>query len=198
LKFDQFFQTLFAIESPYADPLFGFIQNLLYKYRLSNAYEVKDILIEVYSRGVKHIEKGESIEKLCAWSKKVALNVIREFYRAAEQVSYYDLDTVPYLASTSEDFLSQLDFESDIRLLHLSLDALPSQDRQIIWFQFFEGLSWKEISVRLAQQGEAEISENALRQRGHRALKRMRSIYQEKDESLTVIGELNKISPLKT
>ncbi|MBD3886264.1 sigma-70 family RNA polymerase sigma factor [Phormidium tenue FACHB-886] len=177
-RFDADFETLYQAKSPDSHSLFLYVQRLLHQFRLGKAYEVMDILVEVYARGVKCIENGTNIVNSQAWTKKVALNVIREFRRAADKIDYYDLESQPQLAATSADVLSELVFESDLEVVQKSFGQLSLKDKSILQLRIVNGFSWQQISTLLTQEGE-EISENVLRQRGYRALQRLRANYEQ-------------------
>lgn len=176
-QFDADFQSLYEAKSPESHSVFLYVQRLLYQFRLGRAYEVMDILVEVYARGVKYLESGNSIASSQAWTKRAALNVIREFRRAADKIDYYDLETQPQLVVSSEDTLSGLVFENDLKVIQMAFGQLSPKDKNLLRLRIVNGFTWQQISILLKQEGE-EVNENVLRQRGYRALQRLRAIYE--------------------
>jgi RNA polymerase sigma factor (sigma-70 family) len=180
-QIDQVFTALYEAKSPESSSLFSYIQRLLGQFRLKTAYEVKDILVEVYARGIVALAKGKTIDNPQAWIKRVALNVIREFRRDADRVEYNSLDEQPYLAASAEDHLSKMILEDDAKIILQAFESLSEDDRFILDLRIVHGLSWQEISEHMAIQG-IDVTENALRQKGFRALRRLRSFYDSKEE----------------
>jgi RNA polymerase sigma factor (sigma-70 family) len=180
-QIDDIFMSLYAAKSPESTALFSYIQRLLCQFRLKNAYEVKDIVVEVYARAIKAIANGVVIDSPQAWIKRVALNVIREFRRAADKINYTSLDEYPHLGASGEDHLSQMILKDDISIIFQAFEELSEQDQMILNLRIVHGLSWQEISRELSLSGET-ISENNLRQKGFRALRRLRSVYDGRQE----------------
>jgi RNA polymerase sigma factor (sigma-70 family) len=178
---DEIFASLYKAKSPDSSALFSYIQRLLVQFRLKNAYEVKDIVVEIYARGIKSIEQGKVIENPQAWIKRVALNVIREFRRAADKVQYNALDDQSPLIASENNMLSDLVYEDDLAIIRQAFNALSEQDKTILYLRIVEGLSWQEINLRLSY-GDSSLSENYLRQKGFRALRRLRAVYDSKQE----------------
>jgi RNA polymerase sigma factor (sigma-70 family) len=180
-QIDAFFMSLYAAKSPESSALFAYIQRILCQFRLKNAYEVKDIVVEVYARAINTIAKGAVIDSPQAWIRRVALNVIREFRRAADKINYASLDEHPHLGASSEDHLSQMILKDDISIIFQAFEELSEQDQMILNLRIVHGLSWQEISHELSVNGET-MNENNLRQKGFRALRRLRSVYDGKQE----------------
>jgi hypothetical protein len=59
--FDAGMQALFEARDLDASTLCAAVQRMLYQFRLSTAYDVKDILVEVYARGVRLAEQGGTV-----------------------------------------------------------------------------------------------------------------------------------------
>jgi len=135
----------------------------------------------VYARAIKAISNGKVINNPEAWLRRVALYTIREFRRAADKVNYSSLDEHPYLSASREDHLGEMILKDDISIILQAFKELSSQDQEILTLRIVHGLSWQEISQELSFNGE-RINENSLRQRGFRALRRLRSVYDGKQE----------------
>jgi DNA-directed RNA polymerase specialized sigma24 family protein len=176
--FDQAMQELFVLESSEARSCFTYLQRLLYQFKLSKAYEVKDILVEIYARGVKRIEGGESINIPYAWIKRVGLNVIREFRREAERLHYYDFDSQPQLVQISDDLLSKFVFQNDLKAMQIAFRQLSLKDQNLLYLRIVNELSWGKIAEILASNGDSNnLSPSTLRQRGSRALYKLHKLY---------------------
>jgi RNA polymerase sigma factor (sigma-70 family) len=180
-QIDQVFMALYEAKSPESSALFSYIQRLLGQFRLRTAYEVKDILVEVYARGIVTLAKGKTIDNPQAWIKRASLNVIREFRRDADRVKYNSLDEQPNLVGSGEDHLEKMILEDDVKIILQAFEELSEDDRYILDLRIVHGFSWQEISDHMAIQG-IDVPENTLRQRGFRALRRLRSFYDSQEE----------------
>ncbi|NEQ86577.1 MAG: hypothetical protein F6K26_42900 [Moorea sp. SIO2I5] len=68
--------------------------------------------------------------------------------------------------------------DEDLRLLELALKKLHPKDYKLIVLRHIERLSWQQVVKHLASNGEV-VTEASARQRGKRALKRLRNIFFE-------------------
>ena len=184
--FDSVFISIYEQHSEESKDLFYYIQRLLYQFRLSNAYEPKDILVEVYTRGIRALNKGTTITNPQGWIRRVALHVIQEFRRAADKINYSDLDDEPYLASVNSNCLSQLVFQNDLKTIRLAFEKLSLADQKLLEYRIIEGLSWRQIQIKLEQAEEDKTDADTLRVRGHRALKRLKDIYNEMRDKIKI------------
>jgi len=180
--------SLYEAKSPESTALFSYIQRLLCQFRLKNAYVVKDIVVEVYSRAIRAIANGSVINNPQAWIKRVALNVIREFRRAADKVNYTSLDEHPYLGASGEDHLSKMILKDDISIILQAFEELSDQDKTILTLRIVHGLSWQEISQELSSNGD-KLNENSLRQKGFRALRRLRYFYDDRQAGFQSLSD---------
>jgi len=181
-QIDEIFISLYEAKSPESTALFSYTQRILCQFRLKSAYEVKDIIVEVFARAIKSIANGKVIDNPQAWLRRVILNVIREFRRAADKVHYSSLDEHPYLGTSDENYLSQMILKDDISMILRAFEDLSDQDQTILTLRIMHGFSWQEISYQLSLTGDI-MTENNLRQKGFRALRRLRSFYDREQDS---------------
>lgn len=182
-ELDKVFEDLFSSNNLQARTLFAYIQKVLFQYGLGKTYEPKDILIEVYSRSVRLTDSGETIRIPIAWIKRTATNVIREFRREAEKVEYYNLDREP---SWNDDPLVTFMFWYDLKAMKQAFQRLDPDEQQILNLRVIQRLSWKDVSRYLTDIGESEQHEGTLRQRGFRALRKLRKIYEKERDSIQI------------
>lgn len=180
---DRFFQELFASKNPDSRIVMAYIQKVLYQYGFGKAYEPKDILIEVYSRCVRAIDAGDTIRIPIAWMKRTATNVIREFRREADRIEYYNLEQEPHW---DDDLLVRITVRYDLAAMKQAFDRLDSDDQQLLNLRVINRLSWRDVSQCLVAVGEAESNEGTVRQRGFRALKKLRKLYDEEQERIQI------------
>jgi RNA polymerase sigma factor (sigma-70 family) len=156
----------------------NFIKRNLQQFNLHNI-EVNEVVHITYLRGVKLIEDGEEIKNPIAWIRVTSFNVIRELSRKQKKHQPVDSNSIEYqmdLQQLSYDFTLEDADDADIKLLKLALQKLEPKDRQLLVLWKVEDLSWKEVVKRLASCGEV-VSEATARQRGKRALERLRKVY---------------------
>lgn len=180
---DRFFEELFALKNPDSRNVMAYIQKVLYQYGFGKAYEPKDILIEVYSRCVKVTEAGETIRIPIAWMKRTATNVIREFRREADRIGYYNLEQEPHW---DDDLLVRITFRYDLLAMKRAFDRLGSDDQHLLNLRVIHRLSWRDVSQCLVAVGEVETNEGTVRQRGYRALKKLRKLYDEERSGIKI------------
>ncbi|MEM1173127.1 MAG: hypothetical protein AAGJ08_29720 [Cyanobacteria bacterium P01_H01_bin.35] len=75
-SFDLEFRELLHRNNPESDSLFIYIWMRLNQYKLNKLYQPNDILNEVYTRGIKALEKGKTINSISGWIRGTAYNYI--------------------------------------------------------------------------------------------------------------------------
>ena len=181
-KFDLAVQALLDSDSPDTHSLYVFIKITLGQFRLSKAYEVKDIIIEAYTRGIKKLQSGEAINIPLAWIRRTAYNVIRELRREADKIGYLDLACVPVQNEINP--LSKIEFNGDLKAMKIAFNKLTLEEQNILRLRVIDQLSWQEVGKCLVIVKEPVQSEGNLRQRGYRTLKKLRKIYDRLREDM--------------
>ena len=151
----------------------NFIKRTLSQFNLKNTC-VEDIISEVYLRGEKLINSGEDIRNPGAWIRVTAYNVIREIQRQ-KQKEQPNSELVELKVSPQKTEDNQ-EREQNFLKLKQSLQSLNEKDRQILELRFFQDLSWQEVTEYFVSRGEV-VASATVRQRGSRALKRLRKAY---------------------
>lgn len=100
------------------------------------------------------------------------LAIIQEWHRASQQHAPFLIETAEPIDPRSADLNESIDL--DIEAVKLALLKLDSNDRLIIQLRAQANLSWKEIQQYLMDMGEPFASESVLRQRGKRAMQRLK------------------------
>jgi DNA-directed RNA polymerase specialized sigma24 family protein len=183
-RFDIAARAIFDAANPDTQSLFGYVQRLLYQYRLYHSYEVKNILTEVYARGVKKIEGGEEIKIPLAWFRRTSFHVVSEFRREADRVGYCDFEAIP---ANEENALLGIMADNDRKAIRIAVKLLTPDERRLLHLRVVKGLPWRDVGRALVMAGDAEQEEQAegtLRQRGYRALSKLRQLYDEVREEI--------------
>jgi len=160
-----------------------FIKRLLKQFKLYSYYEERDIFLEAYARAVKRIEAGGVIDKIPAWFKTTSYNIIRELNKDKnrQQSLITRLANSGQVIGENVYHIPEHIIDGNVKLLTKALKELKSEDRIVLKLRIIHNLSWKEIGDYLVERGQ-EVNnspklEQRLRQRGNRAMKRLRRIY---------------------
>jgi len=122
---------------------------LIYTYirrQVSNPQDAEDIMLEVFMAALatKNLAKlGEEIQ--IAWLQRVARNKIIDIYRKHSHTTLLPLEKIQERLDenlTPEQHAIQ---HETYKHLHHILNKLPSQQQQIIYLRFVEGLRFAEI-----------------------------------------------------
>ena len=188
--FDHTVQSLFYGNNPEAITFCSSITRLLRQFRLSGTYDAKDIISEAYARGIDKIEEGTTIKIPLAWLRRTCLNVIREFKKKQAKADKPKLDGDA--CSLGGEAMEQLLLDEDMKAIRVAFERLSLEDQNILHVRIFQGLSWREVSKQLERSDTTPVSIGTARQRGSRALIRLRQHYVQirKDIRLLPQGDL--------
>lgn len=150
-----------------------FIEWKLRSFGLQHKYEARDIFLEAYERAVKVLEREETIQRLPAWLKSTAFNIIREYARKAGKFKMTAMDHQQF-ANLPELEMTDEMLETKVAWLLSELAQLKAEDRAILELRM-QGWSYEEI---VRQRGGTAT---ALRQRVSRLLRQLRQIASELD-----------------
>lgn len=155
----------------------NFYRLRLRQYGLLGKYEPDEILNEAISRLSKAANSGKDVYNLTAWLRKTGLHIINE--KSREETRYRIVDNQNF---DFEDFLpderQQTECEDNelYKRLNNALNDLDIQDRELLIMRYYHQLAWQDIAKKLLIDG-VEISIEALRKRGSRALTKLRKIF---------------------
>ena len=151
-------------------------------------------ILKATKRGiVRHDLLEVECPSLLGYILVVMRNVYRDLLRKSKytrEVSLPDVDEVEdessergkhYLIVANTDFHNTLETQQAVAEV---LQRLPPYDRKILLWRFAEGMSSKEIAERLA------ITEVAVRQRAHRAMKKFKEQFEFTHARKTVAGNV--------
>ncbi|MGF1492349.1 MAG: sigma-70 family RNA polymerase sigma factor [Microcoleaceae cyanobacterium] len=184
LSFEAEFLKLLHPNSSEGRLILSFIERSLRQFHLQGFYASWDILTEVYLRGLKAVQRGETIQKLKPWIQSTAYNYIRELSREWRKSipivegCHYECDHLSTLCC-----LSQLMQKEQQRIeksqLCRAFEQLASDEQDLLILKVIQGLTWKEIQNRAAYQ---EFNLPQLRKRKQRVLDKFIRIYHALEE----------------
>jgi RNA polymerase sigma factor (sigma-70 family) len=168
-------EKLLKPDNPHAKSLFAFIRRTLGQYKLTGIYSESDIFNEAFERGLRKSE-SERIINPKAWLRSTSFNVMKENVRLAMKTTSLDEDI---LSDQEEECFEDLTFGNETfevcrKAVVEAFSKLNHQDRKIIELRCLEGRTWKDVREKL---GENKTNLPALRQRGQRALEKLRKEY---------------------
>jgi DNA-directed RNA polymerase specialized sigma24 family protein len=181
--FNHDVQFLLKPKSPHARSLLAFIQRTIKQFELQGYVTEVDIFVEAYLRGVKYTQQHqEEMRQPKAWMRRTAYNIIRECKRDRQRYSTMAFGELMGQGAVMADTASPSSLDEDdinraLEAVQTALEGLSTGDRNLIQWQLIEGLTWQQVQVRLLEQGEGPIPLATLRERGQRALERLRGGY---------------------
>lgn len=140
-------QAFEIILSKYKDPIYQTIYMLVRDIALA-----EDLFQEVFIKIIQTIRKGNYTEegKFLPWASRIARNLCMDYFRkqkatalktmdvaspAAKNYAYQDLNTLQILEQTQS-----------AEIVHVLIEQLPNEQKQVIQMRFYEDLSFKEIA----------------------------------------------------
>ena len=137
---------------------------------------VEEIFEETMVAGWRGYKSFEHKSSYFTWLCRIALNKIADYYH--DQVNSRSKWIVPLLDSISDMDNHSLSPEESLSLKELKrsvndcLNLLPKEKRQLLWFRYWQDLSYAEISKLLG------ISERAVEGRIYRAKEEFSEVWQ--------------------
>ena len=142
----------------------------------------EDIFQETFIKAVRVIDEGRYTHngKFLSWILRIAHNQVIDYFRAKRQnkalteaeAGYDVLGSLRLSEQTVEDRIVARQIESDIRSL---IEALPPEQREVVFMRYFTGLSFKEIAEQTG------VSINTALGRMRYALINLRRMIKEKN-----------------
>ncbi len=133
--------------------------------------EAKDMLQDVFVKTWEYINKGGEVENMKAFLYRTAHNIVVDHYRKKKTVSLDDLADQGFDpgADTTQELENQIDGAHAISLLN----KIPDAYRDVIFMQYVDGLSVKEIADILGE------TPNNVSVKIHRGLEKLRKVYND-------------------
>ncbi len=176
-QFNAVTEQLFEQNNSEARSIWASVERMLWQFRLRGAYEVKDVIIEAYAIGMEQIEKGGIIENPLPWIRGTCFNIIRELRRKQNKAEKPKIDSEG--CTPGDEGWIKLILLEDIAVVRLALQELSSKEQALLWAKYVEGRSWQQISDELNCSEENCLNVNSVRQRGHRALQKLKQAYED-------------------
>ncbi|MCP5049529.1 MAG: RNA polymerase sigma factor SigZ [bacterium] len=142
-------QTLTAetTMTPNIEPIWKEYHNKLHGFilrRVSDAYAAEDILQDVFIRVYSHLDSLREDNKLQNWIYRITRNAIFDHYRSVKKI-----EQLPESISAGETGEADLIREEVSGFIIPMIRRLPERYRQAVMMAEVEGLTQKEIAVKL-------------------------------------------------
>lgn len=166
----------------YQDKLYSYINFIVRNRELAD-----DIFQDTFVKAIVTLQKGNytSTGKFGAWLNRIAHNLIIDYFRQnsnnntiSNDAQDYDILNDASLAEINvEDSIINEQTLADVRRL---IDALPDNQREVVFMRYYQDLSFKEIADITG------VSINTALGRMRYALINIRRLSQEKGIALTI------------
>ncbi len=151
----------------YHKPLFGFLYHSTGQRATS-----EDLVQTVFYRMLKYRHTFTEIGEFRTWMYHLARNVLNDAVKKNSRMSYQADVTIMSENTFSEASADiQLEKKQESEMLHLALNKLNSEHREVLVLSRFQELSYQEIAEIL------NTSEGNIKVKVHRAMKELKSIY---------------------
>ncbi|MCR5889785.1 RNA polymerase sigma factor [Hymenobacter sp. J193] len=150
----------------YHGPLFNYL------YRLCNDRETsEDLAQSVFERVLKYRASYQPGQPFKAWVFQMARNSYADHWHRQEKLRTADVDEVERHGGLRGAAFSQMRVSGHYDDLHEALAQLPTNQREILLLNRFQGFGYDEIGQLLGCTAEAA------RVKAHRALQALRKVY---------------------
>jgi len=133
-----------------------------------NREVAEDLTSEVFMKALKAFASYDPKKSESAWIHTIARNHLKNHYRDTKKTEDIDDIVLGYDGQRVEDEIDE------IRELRGHLAKLEKKDRQLLEMKYIQGFKYKEIGEILKK------STGAVRVEAHRALKKLRQLYESK------------------
>ena len=149
----------------YHDKILNYVRK-----KVNNADDAEDICADVFLKVQKHLlEYDEEKASASTWIYAIARNAVIDFYRC----NHVEDEISEEIASGEEIDRGLLDRET-LEELAEALKKLSDEERAVIIFRYYEGLSLRDIEARTGMSyGQVKLRHNS-------ALKSMRVFFEKK------------------
>ncbi|MFO7615725.1 MAG: sigma-70 family RNA polymerase sigma factor [Bacteroidales bacterium] len=165
-------------------------KNRVYTYILlivRNPHLAEDIFQDTFIKVIKSLNKGKYLDKgkFLSWVLRIAHNLIIDHYRKQKLLNTVSNDSGEVDLFNNRKFSESnveeaLVFDQTMEDVRKLVDALPEEQRQVVYLRHYCGLSFKEIA------DQTGVSINTALGRMRYALINMRKMVREKNLSLAL------------
>ena len=154
-----------------------FYRYLSWRYFLSWS-DIDDILSDYYVKCRKWLGSFNPKYKFESYIRTILKNHVKDFFKKKKMVTLWEDDSMDnYLFDNSEtEMLDIIQTQFDSKEIFSAMEQLDEKSYEIVFLRYVEQLDYDEISEFV------EMSQDAIRQRLSRALKKIRSLIDIKNK----------------
>ena len=135
----------------------------------------EDIVHNVFIKVSDKLNEIEDPVELKKWMMTVAKNEAIDFYNHNKKtITSENIDEINNNCNNYNSPEDHMEKNEEKELINKYYNKLPDEDRDVIYYKMFEGLTYEEIGAKLDEK------ETTLRSRYKRALDKLRSMIGEK------------------
>lgn len=158
----------------YNKRLYGFFMRLTH----GDMAQSEDLVQNTFFRILKYKKSYNTEKKFSTWIYQIARNVFYDQCKKGQKEhTTDDFKANEPVAEMNSPFQEK---DERLELLRLALNELPADKKEIIVLSRYEGLRYKEIGDIL------DCSETAVKVKAHRAMKELKQIYSQMEQSRAV------------
>lgn len=131
------------------------------------------MLQETFIKTWEYLQKGGEVVNMKAFLYRTAHNIVVDHYRKKKALSLDDLFEQGFDVDSGADVAKEQEVKIDGEAAFKLLDKIPEAYRDVIFMQYVDGLSVKEIAEVLGE------SANNVSVKIHRGLEKVRQLYKD-------------------
>ena len=182
IKFDKAFLLLLIQQDSWAYNTFYLkTVDIFFRYLKSNFFlsqeDSEDIIADFYVKFRTAVTKYDISQSFSAYCWAIFKNTLKDFFKKHKDLPFSDLDSENEDSENFEDslvdeseFNSFLQQDFELEQIKDAMQQLDTLSREIIFLRYIEDKSYTEIEEQLL------LSQDAIRQRISRALKKLKEI----------------------
>jgi RNA polymerase sigma-70 factor, ECF subfamily len=157
---------------------FTALMNAKLRFKLKSPEAIEDVQQETFVRFYVALRAGKIREpkSLGSYVNSMCNNILKEAWRVSPSISLDD-DDAPDFPALRSDVTKILADKQAAQRIHLVIEQLPERDRRVLRAIYFEELDKDEVCRELG------ITRDNLRLLLHRAIQKMKHLYDKEDDS---------------
>ncbi len=121
---------------------YNHLEVVAYNYLFDKSY-IKDVMSASYIRIYKYLDKADPNKNCYSWMCKIVQHAAYEFNASYSNIVDYNNIEEGDLFLEIENHISE---KNDLLVV---VSQLPTEDRKLIYYRFWEGLSYGEMALKL-------------------------------------------------
>jgi RNA polymerase sigma-70 factor (ECF subfamily) len=158
----------------YIDDIYRFIY-----YKVGNEQDAQDLANEIFLKTWKYItdSSNKKVNNFRALIYKTARNKVIDFYRSSIEKEQYPVEDILEFESSEEDVEAETQEQLSREQVLQALKKLKNNYQEVIILRYLQELSTKETAKVM------DKSRSSVRVTLHRAVKKLREIFEKKQET---------------